>query len=161
MLSLCLFLSLCYNKSHYFLLTPRNGKFLIKLLLLSHLYNNYIWAGESWTFTSVDSNVRCEREKSHPTVDLSPADNGHYCYNIYASIRVWVKFLNHVQLGTVKAKIFFQEMRNKKYLFWKTFIPAFKRTQLYQDTPSGSVFIPYWKGEPPRRERPWWKGKSI
>ena len=31
-------------------------KFLIKLLVLSHIYNIYIWAGESWTFTSVDSN---------------------------------------------------------------------------------------------------------
>ena len=85
------------TKSHYFILTPRNGNFLIKLLVLSHLYNNYIWAGESWTFTSVDSNVRCEREKSHPTVDLSPADNGHYCYNIYASIGVYVPWCHPVK----------------------------------------------------------------
>ena len=90
-LSLCLFDLNLHNKSTLHSFQHRETeKFLIKLLVLSHIYNIYIWAGESWTLTSIDSNVRCEREKSHPTVDLPLADNGHYCNNINASTRVYV-----------------------------------------------------------------------
>ena len=84
----CAFLISIYITKALFI--HSNTEKRIKLLVLSHIYNIYIWAGESWTLTSIDSNVRCEREKSHPTVDLPLADNGHYCNNINASTRVYI-----------------------------------------------------------------------